>query len=376
MITQKNKKDKTLTLNDSLKKMKAKTSKRRKWFFTIWKMNINWGEIFAEYSDIVRFIIGQKEKAPTSGRLHWQGCIHMYNPCTMTKIRKMLGLGCGENSGDLRPQLGNNAQVRAYVHKLKTCQGERFEFGSPSQQGIRSDLEDIKRRIEKGESHYSISQDHFMSYARYSRWAKEYQGLHLKKLSKRYRQIDVEILSGPTDVGKTRKAYDKHDINDIYKINCGDGLKWFDGYEGQKILILDEFKNQAQLTRILDFLDGHQCRLEVKGGTTYANWEKIYITTNLKREEIYPNIKSHLVAPFWRRVDKFIDLYPKNEVISGNTKTEIIKKRKRRRSRSRSTGVSLSSAIVERIKKKQKIKFLDNLISDDSDSDYLPEGIR
>lgn len=352
-------------LNDNKDKLilkKKPASKCRKWFFTIWKMDIDWEETYAEFNDIIRFMIGQKEKAPKTGRLHWQGCIHMYNPCRMGKIRKLLSLGSGENSGDLSPQQGTNKQVRDYVHKMKSSMGEQFTFGKPSQQGIRNDFEDIKKRIEEGESQYSISQDHFGTYSRCSRWAKEYQGLHLQAQSKDYRLIDIEILSGPTGCGKTRKAYDNYDINSIFKINCADGLKWFDGYEGQSVLVLDEFKNQAQLTRILDLLDGHQCRLEYKGGMTYAMWTKIYITTNLKKDEIYPNIKSHLVAPFWRRITKFINLYARNEVTSGNTGSSVLGKRKKVFS-----GLPLS--LLKKIKLKQSlIKFSSSESESESDS--------
>lgn len=309
---------------------KKATMKLRKWFFTIWNMKLDWEELYSDYQDIIRYLIVQKEKAPKTGRLHWQGAIHFYNPKQLSTIRRLLNLGKGEESGDLRPQRGSNKQVKDYCHKAKTSVGFQFEFGKPSQQGLRTDLEDIKARIIKEESDYSIMGDHFGSYMRYYKGFQFFRAEHLKSQSFKYRSLDVEFLSGPTACGKTSKAYQENETKDIFKINCSDGLKWFDGYTGQKVLILDEFKNQIQLTRMLDLLDGHQCRLEFKGGMTYALWTKVYITTNLRREDIYPNIDTELLAPLWRRVTSFTDFYGekkskenRNEVTLGNTETKV-----------------------------------------------------
>lgn len=294
--------------------------KIRKWFFTIWKMDINWDELYEDYNDIIRYIVVQKEKGNKTGRLHWQGAIHFYNPKRLSFVRRFLMLGTGDNSGDLQPQRGTNKQVKDYCHKIKTSEGFQFEFGKPSQQGFRTDLEDIKSRIEKGEKDYHIAQDHFGTYSRAFKWAEKYRSLHLEHLSQKYRNIKVKFTSGPTGIGKTKEAYKNHDNEDIFKINCSDGLKWFDGYRGQKVLILDEFKNQVPLTRLLDLLDGYQCRLEYKGGMTYALWDTVYITTNLQKTEIYPGQKQDLLDPLWRRVTEFVNLYPKgHDVTKGNT---------------------------------------------------------
>lgn len=297
--------------------------KRRKWFFTLWKMDINWEELKEDYSDIIRYLVVQKELTPTTNKEHWQGAIHMRNACRMNKIRRLFNLGKGADSGDIRPQMGNNKQVRDYCLKARTSLGFQFEFGKPSLQGIREDIEDIKKRIEKGENDYHISQDHFGQYAQKHKWFAKYRGLHLAEKSKKFRHLNVKFLSGPTACGKTRYAYEKHDINDIFKINCSDGLKWFDGYEGQSVLILDEFKNQVPLTRLLDLLDGYQCRLEYKGGMTYAQWTTVYITSNLHEEEVYPSQTKTLVEPLWRRITECVNFWNnRNKVALGNTSTK------------------------------------------------------
>lgn len=340
------------------KKTKKKSiPKRRKWFFTIWKINMDWEELYDDYNDIIKFCAGQLEKAPETGRLHWQGCIHMVNPCRMTKMRRLLGLGKGEESGFLQEQQGTNEQVLEYVHKLRTSEGQRFEYGKPSQQGLRSDLEAIRKRLRDGEKLLSIADDYFGSYIRYGRYFKEYQSLVLQERSKKWRNIKVKFLSGPTRCGKTRYAYDNYDVDDIFKISCSDGLKWFDGYQGQKVLILDEFKNQVQLTRMLDLLDNWQCRLEYKGGITYALWDTVIITTNLRRCQVFPNQPPDLIAPLWSRVQEWVDMWPKcHDATTGNIGTVVPDVE---------TSVSDNSEISEKLTENNLKKFIkfDNVIN-------------
>lgn len=344
----KNSKEKHIKKDNQTLKTKKKGKKKtfggqcRKWFFTIWKMDIDWKELFNDYNDIIRFIAGQKEECPTSKKLHWQGCIHFVNPKRMTAVRRILELGKGENSGSLEPQKGTDAQCLEYVHKIETSKGEKFIFGEPSKQGKRTDIEDIKRRIKAGEKELSLYEDYFETMTRY-RGFRKYRELVLENKSRKYRPLDVEILSGPTSIGKTRKYLYTKDPSikddDTYIINCSDGLKWFDGYQGEKTLILDEFNNQCPLCKLLYLTRGHQTRLEVKGGFTYALWEKVIITTNLKKDEFYPHAKQEHKNALDARVNKFVNMWPVeqethikcDEVDGGNIEAPSTPPRKKRK---------------------------------------------
>lgn len=126
------------------------TNKVRKWFFTIWKMDICWGTLWDDYNDIIRFICVQKEKTPTTGRLHWQGVIHMKDACRLSKMRRLLNLGKGDKAGNLMFQQDPDVDSKkaiAYCSKEYTSQNEHYIFGTPSRQGIRSDLRQIKKYL-------------------------------------------------------------------------------------------------------------------------------------------------------------------------------------------------------------------------------------
>lgn len=296
-----------------------KPSRVRKWFFTIWKLDIDWKDIFNKNKDIIRCVAGQKEKGEKTGKLHWQGFIHMYNPCRLTKIRTLLNLGKGEESADLQVQKGNNRQVLDYVHKIETSQGEKFLFGKPSQQGVRSDLEHIKKLIDDGVSEFDLWQEDAPLMVRYWKGFHRYRTLLQEKKNQEFRQVKVEFLSGPTGCGKTRKGYDIHgyDTNKIYKINCNDLDGFWNGYHGQKNVILDEFANQIKITKLLELLDGYPININVKGSHVPAAFTNVYLTSNLKMCELYPNAKKEHRRALFRRINKITSLW--NEVSEGNT---------------------------------------------------------
>jgi len=57
---------------------------------------------------------------------------------------------------------------------------------------------------------------------------------------------------------------------------------WFDGYDGDKVLIMDEFSptliRSSYLRRLLDV---YRLQVPFKGGFLYALWHTVVITTNM-----------------------------------------------------------------------------------------------
>lgn len=281
--------------------MKNLTS--RKWVFTSFKIDINWGDIFSEYSDIIRFLIVGKETCPKTKKMHWQGYFQFYEPQRMTKFQFII-----EDKCHLESQRGTNFQASSYCMK----DGVYQTYGLQSKQGARTDMEHLRKMIIDGSKHMDCYKEHFSSYLRYRSYFDKYRETFLKEQGKKFRNVEVEILSGPTRSGKTRKylyTKDNKYNENVFKINCNN-IDWFDGYQGEPILILDEFKNQIQLTKMLELLEGHICRLPIKGAHTYALWTKVVVTTNLKKSEIYPNVSSDLIAPFWARIKDFTSFWP------------------------------------------------------------------
>lgn len=264
----------------------------RNYCFTDFKI-IDLDAIYKANETVIRYLCWGKETCPKTKKIHQQGWIQMVNPKDFTVVFKLLG-----GKVHLEKMLGTEFQNSKYCKKEGVFE-ERGQFES---MGFRSDLEDIKKRLDVGETMYGISQHHFGDCIRYHNGFGKYKEWRLKESTKNFRKIEVIVHAGKTGSGKTRKAVEE---NPDHFLIHGDDLKWFDGYTGEKVLIIDEYSNQVPITRMLSLLDGYQLRLAVKGGFTYANWTKIIITTNL--DILHVNAKPEHIEALERRVTEIID---------------------------------------------------------------------
>lgn len=301
---------------------KSNGAKVRKWFLTVWKMDINFREIWEDFSDIIKGMGGQLEIGEKTGKQHFQLYIHMINPCKLSKIRNLLSLGKGENSGAIFTQKGTNNQVLDYVFKSKTAvNGTKFQYGNMCVQGCRTDLETIKRAIDNGKSLKYIRNNFYSQYIRYRKSFKAHRQAYLKENSYEFRNVSTRCLIGDSRTGKTRDAlYIKSEDGkwiynkNVYKLDHSNSSNvWFDDYDGEKILLINDFYgNMIPYGQLLNLLEGHHTRLEVKGGKTYALWDEVIITSNRRPEYWYRNIE-YSEALNNRLITGGIFLYEKNK---------------------------------------------------------------
>jgi len=100
------------------------------------------------------------------------------------------------------------------------------------------------------------------------------------------------LFWGKTGTGKTRKAYEEaKDIEDIpyWKDPTS---KWWDGYQGQKCVIMDDFDGGIAISYLLRWMDRYPIDGEIKGGRVPLKYEYFYITSNKTVYEWYPKCKS------------------------------------------------------------------------------------
>ena len=66
------------------------------------------------------------------------------------------------------------------------------------------------------------------------------------------------------------------------------GMKtWFDGYDAQEVLIIDEFSSQIPLDYLKKLLDSTPMRVETKGSTRKANWRYVIVTSQHNPDNWY-----------------------------------------------------------------------------------------
>ena len=89
---------------------------------------------------------------------------------------------------------------------------------------------------------------------------------------------------GEPGAGKSHRA--RTEFTDIY-IKAQN--KWFDGYTGQKTIVLDDLDCPALGHYLKIWADKWECNGEVKGGVVKLAHDRIVVTSNYTPEELWPD---------------------------------------------------------------------------------------
>lgn len=238
----------------------------------------------------VRYVVWQKEQCPDTGRQHLQGYIELLRSSKMATVKNYFN----DPTIHLEARSGNQDQAIAYCTKEDTRIEGPWELGtkaSGGSQSKRNDLTTFRDSIRSGQTDEQLLDNYPGEYARYPKFVQTVRQT-TKRAQATSREVQCFILWGETGCGKTRFVYDKHGYQDVFKLDLGDATTlWFDGYEDQPILLLDDFYGSIKYHTLLNYLDRYPVRLPIKGTHGYAAWHTVYITSNKSPEEWY--LKSH-----------------------------------------------------------------------------------
>jgi len=201
------------------------------------------------------------ETCPTTGRKHLQGYTYFSNPHSLNKFSESLG-----NCHVEKQTKGTPKQAADYCKE----DGDWRERGTPPTQGKRTDWEAAVSALKTKDVLEVILEQPQLAPAQ--RALREIKSMYLKPL---HREVNVYVLYGAAGSGKTRWAYDFD--KDLYKKPVGD---WYDGYQGQKTLLLDDFYGWIKYHDLLHVCDRYPLNCPVKGGYVWAQWDTVIITSN------------------------------------------------------------------------------------------------
>lgn len=108
----------------------------------------------------------------------------------------------------------------------------------------------------------------------------------------------IFVLLGPSGVGKTRWAW-THYGRYLYVLPSQHSAgTWFDNYEGQPVLLIDEFDATMPITVLLQLCDGYVFTPQRKGGfVTNLDFHVIIITSNCRSlEELWSRGRGAVLA--------------------------------------------------------------------------------
>lgn len=280
--------------------MPSSTGQYKNWVFTLnnysstQRVTLLW-----RVSEFTYVIYG--EEVGEEGTKHLQGYFELNKKKTLKGLKDLL------SSYDLKqvhfePRMGTQAQAIAYCQK----DGNWISRGTMSKQGARTDLDQCRRD----------AQENGMKSV--SRWGNlqniKTAELFLKYNDKpRYAPNDMEVIYiwGPSGTGKTTTAYEMLGTDNTYVWDCATMGTWWEGYDGEKAVIMDDLSpTTVPAKALLAYLGGFPVRAPCKGGSRQCQATKIAITTLKPPKEFWKDhsLKNEDFMQFERRITKVIHL--------------------------------------------------------------------
>lgn len=249
----------------------------RNWVFTLF--HYTWEMVCALLDASVRGIIFQEEVCPTTGHRHLQGFARFKKGVTKAQAYGTLASRADMAHLWLRPAIAPAAAVE-YCRKGETRDGETWEEGDLEfTQGKSNRMIECVNMLMEGARIGEVAREYPEQYFLHARGFEALRAQVNLSTIPAWRTVSVYVIHGRSGAGKTRAAY-QHDPG-LYQLARGStDACWFNGYDGQATLLLDDFYGWIRYSELLHLLDGYPYRLDIKGGFAYANWTTVIITSN------------------------------------------------------------------------------------------------
>lgn len=233
--------------------------------------------------DIFKYLVIGKEIG-INGTPHLQGYGTLKNRMRDNKLRSIL------KRCHIERRKGTHVQASEYCKK----DGDFVEIGSPPKQGERTDLSEAINLIKSGTSVTEVARSCSEVFVKYSRGLRELE-LAVQEPYDHHQTRGIWIW-GPPGSGKSYSSR-KFDPTAYLKAQN----KWWDGYSGQKTVILDDLDTNVLGHLLKIWSDRYACTGETKGGTVNLRHTCFIVTSNFSIENLFsaePQMSAALARRF------------------------------------------------------------------------------
>lgn len=252
----------------------------------------------------IRFIAYGSEVCPDTGRAHHQGFLytHINQTHGARNLHKLALLLNKDSPPHVEAMRGSVRDSEYYCSK----ENELVKIGDEPKQGCRGDIKETCDEILCGKrSADDVCVENPEFFHQYGRTLDRVQEIAFRKQF-RTEQTKGVWITGPSGAGKSHAAFKDYHPDTHYNKNLCD--EWWDGYVGQEIVVLNEFRGQIKFAEILDLVDKWPKTVKVRNKAPVPFLAKKLIITSIKKpEDVYVHQHGEPWEQFTRRFE-IVDL--------------------------------------------------------------------
>lgn len=235
---------------------------------------------------------GQRERGSSTGYEHYQLVAAFAKKVSLSRVVSLFGRGT-------HAELSRSEAANEYVGKEETRIGEPFELGAkPIRRNSKTDWESVWTAAQSGVLTNIPANVRVVSYHALRAIRSDYS--KPQPILRR-----VHVFWGSTGTGKSRRAWDEAGVDAYSKCPR---TKFWDGYQDQINVVVDEFRGGIDVTHLLRWFDRYPVRVEVKGSSRPLCASTIWITSNINPLDWYPELDEATKAALIRRLS--IEYFP------------------------------------------------------------------
>lgn len=170
-------------------------------------------------------------------------------------------------------------------------------------QGARNDYAELYELIQEGKSNFEILNEKPDFISQLERLDKVRQIVLEEAFKEIFRNMEVSYLYGDTGSGKTKSIMERYGYSKVCRVT--DYKHPFDHYQGEDIIVFEEFQSSLPINQMLIYLDGYPVTLPCRYANKTACYTKVYLLSNIDLKDQYPDIQrynSEIWKAFLRRI--------------------------------------------------------------------------
>lgn len=241
------------------------------WDFTIFGEDLGAEAVWLQTLEFQKMTVGE-EVCPETGRKHLQGRVTWKRNYSAAALKKIHGTAHWEIT---------KADADANYCRKRDA-NPIIDIDNRKAKGARTDIEVVKEVVKNTCSMRDVVGV-----------ATSVQGVRMAELWLKYNEPKRPLEPAPkvhwrwgkAGVGKTRYIWDCFHIDEVY---VPTSEKWWEGYDGHKVVLIDEFDaGFCTFKRLLKLLDRYPYTVETKGGSRQMLATTFFITSSYHPTKVY-----------------------------------------------------------------------------------------